>query len=147
MLWFHGKLRSRLLFPSLLLKLNIEAWVQQFVNFFRFHIPCSLPIDFWCDNKAALYIIANPVFHERTKHLEIDCHIVREQYKKGFILCISLVRNNLQTCSQNHFQWTHSLLCLPSLDCLIYIKSKLEGMLRLLLIFLEIKSVLSDFIR
>ena len=33
----------------------------------------------WCDNVSALAIATNPVFHARTKHIEVDYHFVREK--------------------------------------------------------------------
>ena len=39
----------------------------------------------WCDNASAIGLSSNPVFHSRTKHIEVDYHYVREK-----VLCHDL---------------------------------------------------------
>ncbi|RVW92475.1 Retrovirus-related Pol polyprotein from transposon RE1 [Vitis vinifera] len=48
-----------------------------------------------CDNQAALHIAFNPVFHERTKHIEVDCHFIREKIASGCV-ATSFVNSNDQ---------------------------------------------------
>jgi len=53
------------------------SWVVRLLN--DLSVSLSLPIDVHCDNQAVIHIAKNPVFHERTKHIELDCHFVREK--------------------------------------------------------------------
>ena len=42
-------------------------------------MPSPMPMH--CDNKGAIQISKNEVFHERTKHIEVDCHLTRYYFK------------------------------------------------------------------
>ena len=43
------------------------------------------PVTLNCDNHSSIYIEKNPMFHERTKHIEIDCHFTREKVLDGLL--------------------------------------------------------------
>jgi len=38
-----------------------------------------------CDNQSALHIASNPIFHERTRHIDINRHFTREKVMGGLI--------------------------------------------------------------
>ncbi|XP_019465394.1 PREDICTED: uncharacterized protein LOC109363594 [Lupinus angustifolius] len=49
------------------------------------HIPQSNPISVYCDNKSTIHLAQNPIFHERMKHIEIDCHVVLEKIQQKLV--------------------------------------------------------------
>ncbi|MFS7989377.1 putative RNA-directed DNA polymerase [Helianthus anomalus] len=58
-------------------------WLKNLLS--ELSVNCSLPIVLKCDSQSALSIAVNPVFHERTKHFELDLHFLREQVSNGIV--------------------------------------------------------------
>lgn len=59
-------------------------WLQQLLTEMAASSP-GPPILF-CDNLSATFLTANPVFHQRSKHIKIDYHFVREQVQAGDLI-------------------------------------------------------------
>lgn len=60
-------------------------WLQGLLR--DFQVPCSSAMVL-CDSQSAIHIASNPTFHERTKHIDIDCHFVRELVQQGVLKLI-----------------------------------------------------------
>lgn len=59
------------------------AWLVRLLE--EIGVKNGKPITLHCENQSALYIAKNPVYHERTKHIEIDCHFTREKVLEGLL--------------------------------------------------------------
>lgn len=63
------------------------SWLRSL--FKDLHLPLPAPT-LWCDNISSIALASNPVFHARTKHLEVDYHYVREKVIRGE-LCVRYI--------------------------------------------------------
>ena len=58
-------------------------WVQILLKEIGIRVPKAAKL--WCDNLGAKYLSSNPVFHARTKHIEVDYHFVRERVMRNLL--------------------------------------------------------------
>ncbi|GJY46671.1 hypothetical protein Tco_0435734 [Tanacetum coccineum] len=63
-------------------------WITNMLN--DLCITNLLPVNLYSDSNSAIQIAANPVFHEITKHFEVDVHLVREKVQDGVINTIKV---------------------------------------------------------
>ncbi|WVZ82160.1 hypothetical protein U9M48_029453 [Paspalum notatum var. saurae] len=57
------------------------SWLRQLLT--KLHSPLAKSTLVYCDNVSAVYLSTNPVQHQRTKHVEIDLHFVRDRVAIG----------------------------------------------------------------
>nr|KYP62035.1 Copia protein [Cajanus cajan] len=58
-------------------------WLKRMLDEIR--IPINYTMRILCDNKDTISIAKNPVHHDRTKHMEIDRHFIKEKIDHGII--------------------------------------------------------------
>ena len=68
-------------------------WLKHLLRELRFGKDEQMKLIY--DNQAVLHIASNPVFHERTKHIEVDYHFIREKIPSGCVVT-SFVNSNDQ---------------------------------------------------
>ena len=59
------------------------VWMRRFLNEIK-EEPTG-PISVYCDNQSAIKLVHNPEFHQRTKHVDVKFHFIRDQQEKGDI--------------------------------------------------------------
>ncbi|GJW75081.1 ribonuclease H-like domain-containing protein [Tanacetum coccineum] len=62
------------------------SWIRNLLR--ELHTPLFTATLVYCDNVSAVYMSANPVQHQRTKHIEIDIHFVRDKVAAGHVLVL-----------------------------------------------------------
>ena len=59
------------------------VWIKRFLEELKITHP--LPMKVYCDNKLAISIAHNLVLHDRTKHVEVDKHFIKEKLDSGLV--------------------------------------------------------------
>ena len=99
---------------------NHAIWLRKLM--FDLALVQEKPTPIHCDNKSAVLIAKNPIFHGRTKHFKIKFHVVREAQSEVKVLLVQcssedqLVDILTKLLSRNRFEKMRSLIGMMSLE-------------------------------
>ena len=114
---WHGYVKNKILLLDSVSRLSIEPWLTHLVNWcilkwVSFYNKSMMMMS--CDNQAAIYIVSNHVFHERTKYNKVNSNFIREMVIWHIRIVTSFVTSSCQLRNiftkalfRNHF----SILC------------------------------------
>jgi hypothetical protein len=91
-------------------------WIQSVLGELGVHFNC-VPF-LWCDNLGATYMTANPRFHDRAKHIEVNFHFVHEPVARS-----QLDVRFISSADQDVDGFTK---CLPTTKMDIFLQSQLN---------------------
>lgn len=85
-IWLHGEVRSkkwwlgRVQFRGMVHGVCELLWIKRILR--DLGIEVREPMNLYCDSQAAVKIANNPVQHDRTKHVEIDRHFIKDHLEE-----------------------------------------------------------------
>jgi hypothetical protein len=76
-----------------------------------------------CDSQSAIFLVKNPTYHLKTKHIDIQYHFVRDmvEEKKVFLMKVDTLKNVAnsltKSVSTEKFSWCRRSMGIVALDC------------------------------
>ena len=88
---WSSKLQPTLALSSIEAEYRVLSEAARNITYFRrlldeLKIGNSSPTPIFCDNLSSIKLVRNPVMHQRTKHIELEHHYIREKYDDGTIV-------------------------------------------------------------
>ncbi|TYK14200.1 putative mitochondrial protein [Cucumis melo var. makuwa] len=80
-------------YRAMSLRIYEEIWLQKVLS--NLCQDYEMPMKLFYDNKTVISIASNPIQHDRTKHVEIDRHFIKERLENGSI-CIPYIPSSQQ---------------------------------------------------
>ena len=100
-----------------------STWLKQLME--DLHQPTKYQVRIFYDNLSSIRLAENPIFHARTKHIEVHYHYIREKVIEGEIIIVStkteeqtadILTKSLNKAKFEKFREALGMVCMTTLD-------------------------------